>query len=83
MADEQNGRVSTREFYNALMKQNEHMEDMERRLMSKLSGLPKICNQVETNKKEIDKLRNSSRITDAVNFLGAIVAGIIGAKTGP
>ena len=89
MADgnEPNGRVTTREFYQALMDMDAghraELKNMERRIMEKLDLIPGMCKQIDNNTKEIDTLRKASRLTDAINFLGAVIAGIIGARTGP
>jgi len=71
-----NNRVSTAQFYEALLKQNGRMDDMERRIMAELKGVP---NQVETNKEEIDRLRKRSNYWDAGNTLGLLIAGVLSA----
>ena len=84
------GRVTTREFYDAQLETNAKIEAlataqsdayhaMERRIMAELKGVPK---QVETNTKEIDKLRARSNIYDGavvlVGLLGNAIAATIG-----
>ncbi len=71
-----NNKVSTEKFYEALLKQNESMSEMERRIMDELKGVP---TQVETNKDEIDRLRKRSNYWDAGNTVGLIIAGVLSA----
>jgi hypothetical protein len=76
-----NNRVSTQQFYEALLKQNESMADMERRIMAELKGVP---TQVETNKEEIKILRKQSNVKDIAIAVGAAIgtaaAALIGSK---
>ena len=69
-----NNKVSTEKFYEALLKQNELMAEMERRqnterkamelrVMDELKGVP---TQVKTNKDEIGKLRIKSYMGDGI-----------------
>ena len=86
--DETNGnRVTTREFYDALLKQNSRMEDMERRIISRLdeisSCMPEIKRdvavngkQIEINKEEIDSLRKKSDAWNAGNTIGMLLTAI-------
>lgn len=73
------GRVTTREFFNAqldtnkeiaamALKQSEERAAMEIRILEKLDGLP---TQVQDNKDEIKTLRTQSRWTDV--GLGALM----------
>ena len=79
MPGETNGRVTTREFYDVQLKTQEQITDMERRVLDKLEPLSSIVIQVETNKEEIDKLRDKSNIADVVStFLSAIFAVVAG-----
>ena len=75
------GRVTTQEFYKALLRnkdelsklearQNDKRDAMEERIMDELKGVP---TQVNTNTKEIDALRNSSNIKDVVIAIGAAI----------
>ena len=88
-----NGRVTTREFYAELQevrkeieqlreKQIDKLENMERRIMAKLDPLPALCNQVETNKKEIDTLRRQSNARDIFNGALAVIASSLAAMFG-
>ena len=69
-----NNKVSTEKFYEALLKQNDRMDDMERRIMGELKGLPI---QVETNSKEIETLRKRSNLNDIVVLVVGVVASAI------
>ena len=82
------GRVTTREFFNAqletnakidamALEQSEERAAMELRLTEKISGVP--TQQVQTNKDEIDKLRKKSNYWDAGNTVGLIIAGALSA----
>ena len=66
--ENKNGVVRVRELY-----------AVERRIMEKLEPLSSVVIQVETNKEEIDKLRDKSNIADVVStFLSAIFAVVAG-----
>ena len=84
------GRVTTAQFYEALLDtndriaasdkiQSEERAAMEIRLLEKLDGLP---NQVETNKDEITRLRNSSNAKDWGLLLISVVGNAIAAAIG-
>jgi len=80
-----NGRVTTREFYDALIKQNERMEDMERRILKKIDDLPTKCpyaSEIETNKAEIGTLRKRVNIIGGVNGTLAAAAAFVGSIFG-
>jgi hypothetical protein len=87
-----NNRVTTQTFFEAQLKtnqaiselkdsQNERMDDMERRIMAELKGVP---TQVETNKEEIKILRKQSNVKDIAIAVGAAIgtaaAALIGSK---
>jgi len=78
-----NGKVSTREFYDALLKQNEQMQTMERRILDRLEGLPVVAKQVEINKEEIDNLRGKSNLIDLGITVLTIFGSILGISLGP
>ena len=83
-----NGKVTTREFYqelqemrkenmNARMDTNQKVGEIETNLMKhitqELKPLITVCNQVDTNKEEIDNLRSRSNIFDGIiGFFTAI-----------
>ena len=58
------GRVTTRELYTALQDQNKERRKMEDRIMAKVDCIPAMKNQVDTNTKEIVRLRNRSNWVD-------------------
>ena len=83
-----NNKVSTEKFYEALLKQNDRMDDMERRIVGRLDTitdcLPALENQVETNKDEIVNLRNNSNTKDwgllLTSVVGNVIAAVIGSR---
>ena len=88
--DARNNRVSTKQFYEALLKQNELIaaielrqvaacHDMEKRILAELRGVPI---QVDTNTKEIDILRKSSNIKDIAVLVVGIVSSAVAAAIG-
>lgn len=83
-------RVTTQEFYKALLRnkdelsalesrQNDKRDAMEQRIMDELKGVP---TQVKTNTKEIDTLRKRSNINDIAVGMAAAVAAAIAAVIG-
>ena len=75
------GRVTTQEFYQALLDNKDEMAEMERRIMAELKGVP---TQVDTNKEEIKLLRNSSNAKDwgllLTGVVGNVIAAVIGSR---
>ena len=80
------GRVSTREFYNALLDQNKQRADMETRLGEKIDLIHSDIatnnerfishdKRISTNASDIKKVRN---LNTAVALLASTVAGILG-----
>jgi len=67
------GRVTTRELYTELQKQNTDRADMERRIMAKVDCVPSLMTQVNINKEEIDTLRKKSDVWNSLNSLGVMV----------
>lgn len=90
MGDAVNNRVTTAQFYEKLLQNNERMDQMERRILDKLSQLPDLSNQVNNNTKEIDALRTKelnaimkrSNIIDGINALLALLAAATAAAIG-
>ena len=79
MGDETpNNRITTAKFYEKLMENNERMDAMERRIMNELKPLASLCNQVKTNKDEIDKLRKDSNVRDFIIGIGVAVGTFFG-----
>ena len=86
------GRVTTAQFYEALLDTNDRIAAsnklqsderaaMELRLMEKIGGVP---TQVQTNKDEITRLRNSSNAKDwgllLISVVGNAIAAVIGSR---
>ena len=79
MPELKNGRVTIRDLYEAIEKQNEKLAEVERRIMTRLEILPALQTQSETNKSEIDRLRSRSDGIDViVAFVSAAMAAISG-----
>lgn len=56
------GKVTTREFYDALLRQNERMDAMERRIINRLDEMtrvepPALSARVKTAERDIDALK--------------------------
>ncbi len=77
--NEPNNRVTTQQFYEALLDNKDEMAEMERRIMAELKGVP---TQVDTNKDEIDRLRKRSNFWNAGNSLGILITGVLTALKG-
>ena len=80
------GRVTTREFYDALLDQNKERADMERRLGDKLDGITSSIaandekfkaqdKRIDENSGEIKKTRN---LNAGIALLASTIAGILG-----
>jgi len=76
------GRVSQRDLYEAILKQNDERADMERRLMDKLAILHKIEAKVCRNEEEIEKLRTRSNVADLAIAIGALIGTAVSAVIG-
>ena len=81
-------RVTVRELYELILKQNDDRYAMERRILERIDILTGCVQpmekEIETHGKEIDRLRNKSDRWDVVNtFLaiaGSAIAGWLGYK---
>ena len=76
------GKVTTREFYNALLDQNKERANMERRLGIKIdgitlaiSGIDSMDKRIDENSSEIKKVRN---LNTGIALLASTIAGILG-----
>ena len=81
MADGENGRITTREFYDALLKTNDKMDDMERRILAKIEAIQDRCpheNQIHNNKDEIEKLRQKSNWFDGLLAVLTVIGAALG-----
>lgn len=98
MANDKNGpngpgKVSTREFYNALLTNNERMNDMERRILARFDhqdaridrlmseGSPPLLRVERRQEKmegELGDLQRRSNIWDGANSVGAGIAALLG-----
>lgn len=87
---EPNGKITTRQFYDALIQQNNRMDEMERRIMSKLdklteSGSPALVERVKSLEEETDvicaELEQVKKLTyswNGVNSALSLIAGLLG-----
>ncbi len=75
------GRVTQRDLYELMLEQNKERIEMERRIMSVLSGIPI---RVERNEDEIEKLRGRSDVIDialaVTTAIGAFISAVIGTR---
>ena len=78
-----NNRITTQQFYEALLAQNEQMQEMERRILGKLENLPAIAKQVENNQDAIKVLHGRSNIYDILLGVGVVIGSAIGSLLGP
>jgi len=78
-----NNRITTQQFYEALLAQNEQMQEMERRILGKLENLPSIAKQVENNQDAIKVLHGRSNIYDILLGVGVVIGSAIGSLLGP
>ena len=76
------GRVTTREFYDALLNQNKERSEMERRLGTKIDGISlsiakidSMDKRIDENSSEIKKVRN---LNTGIALLASTIAGILG-----
>ena len=89
MADEINGRVTTREFYDALLDQNKERQEMElrqntrtnemeRRIIEKFDGL-QPCDGLKNIDKRMTYQERKSNVQDGVVAFMGVVAGTLSA----
>ena len=72
-----NNRITTKQFYEALLDQNEQRSEMERRIMAELKGVP---TQVDPKKGEIDRRRKRFTIVASIEGIVASAAVILGLR---
>jgi hypothetical protein len=83
---ERNGRITTRQFYEALIESKGEMAEMERRLAGrierltgKIDGLPQL---VEHNRRDIqrnyDAIQKLQGFDNKMKFLSALIAAVTG-----
>ena len=81
-----NNRVTTRDLYEALEKQNTERHDMERRILHKIDELcvsvGRQDERIKHNADEIDKLRERSTVTDIAIGIGAAIGTAVSAIIG-
>ena len=76
------GRVSTRDFYKALLSIKDDMAEMERRLSDKIECIPAQQVAIKDIENDISDLRNRENRNDALlvvgNIIGIIIAAVFG-----
>ena len=87
MTDDVNdsGRVTTREFYNALLNQNDRMDTMERRILTRIDGVTEgfaTKKDVEDLEEDVADLKKRNKIIDVALSIGIIFSTTIGAIFG-
>ena len=92
MADENtsNGRITTQQFYEALLNVKDEMSEMERRILAKIDGIPihsnqitDICKHIDGLEDDIDDIQKKGRVWDGINSVAVIIGTLIGARLGP
>ena len=92
MADENtsNGRVTTQQFYEALLEIKDDISDMEKRISAKIDCIPvhsnqivDICKHIDGLEDDIDDIQKKGRVWDGINSVAVIVGTLIGARLGP
>ena len=93
MSNMSNGRVTTREFYDALLDQNKSRADMETKILSRLDDITSFQSAADERFKALDKRivvnatdidKNETNITKVRNLnagialLASTIAGILG-----
>jgi len=91
--NENGGRVSTQQFYKALLKQNDRMDNMERRILERVdrgiemqrdyqqqtdARLAAATVHLEEVDKDIDGLKKWDRGIGLLSVVGSVIASIIG-----
>jgi len=79
---DENGRVTTREFYEQQIKTNELIGHVKDDIMAEITKISVTMKQVEINNREIEKLRERSNIMDGINAFIAVIAAAIAAMIG-
>lgn len=91
---EDNGRVTTKEFYNEIIRLRQEVGDMERRLSGRFDDLGKLANAVGQNsikicdntdeidrlREKVDKVTMMSGVWNSINTIAAALAGYFGIK---
>ncbi len=77
-----NGRITTQQFYEALLNIQKEMNEMELRILEKLDCIPSHTANITNLENKVDKLENKSNAWDGINSLGIIAGTIIGSLFG-
>ena len=80
MTDNGEGRVTTREFYKALLEQNERMDVMERRILDKIDcmvpheELKRVEGRIDRHEDRLDEGDKANKIIAAI---GLVITGLL------
>jgi hypothetical protein len=88
-----NGRITTRQFYEALLKVNGNiasvkeevkndMASMERRILEKIDCIPGHEAQIDDLQEEVKELRRKSNVWDGLNSVAIVAGTIVGSLFG-
>jgi len=94
MADADNptngSRVTTQQFYEALLGIKDEMSEMERRILSKIDDIPDhsnnitdICKHIDGLEGDVEDMRKQNRVWDGINSVAVILGTVIGVRLGP
>jgi len=71
-------RITTKEFYEAQARTQQAIFSVKEDLMKELNKITGQIGQVDTNKSEIDRLRQRSDVLDTIVGIIALIAGLLG-----
>jgi len=74
----QTGRITTQQFYEALLQIKDDISSMERRISEKIDCIPGYGIQIIDLKDEVKDLRRKSYVWDGINSVGVIIGTIVG-----
>lgn len=72
-------RITTRQFYEALLQIKGEMGDMERRITNKIDCIPAHQAQIDALDYDVKELRKKSNLWDGINSIGLVLGAIIAA----
>jgi hypothetical protein len=77
-----NGRVTTRQFYEALLSIKDEISEMERRITAKIDCIPGHEAQIDDLQEEVKELRHKSNVWDGLNSVAIVAGTIVGSLFG-
>ena len=88
MEESTSGKITTQQYYQELIKTNEHMAEMERRLLARLDQVIAQLNcyapvdDLDKLEIKVDKINDKQIWRDVGAYITAIVAGIVSGIVG-